>query len=180
VLELEAKRIAVEAMTDWLATAGMKPSSFIQTRIRQRLFRYVAEHQNVGRLPEAQVQRIGDFQMAVSDLSHRFGREPSTAELADHLSLPARQVTRLRKSLRPDILSSTEGMEDLEQLTTDADYQTAMLAYYSLNDQEKIVFDNTLGAHGCPKLKAGEIAAKLHVSPSRVSAIRESLAGKIR
>jgi DNA-directed RNA polymerase specialized sigma subunit len=55
-----------------------------------------------------------------------------------------------------------------------------MLGFYGLNDQEKQVFDFSLGAHGQPKLKAGEIAERLKISPARISAIKENVGNKIR
>jgi len=179
ILELEAKRMAVEALADWQPGMGTKPVSFVQTRVRQRLYRYVAEHQNIGRMPEAQVRQIGDFRQAIGDLTHKFKREPSASELADHLGLPVAHIARLRKSLRPDILSTAAQMEDMESFADDAGYQKAMMAYYNLNEQEKSVFDYLLGAHGQTRMTPGDIATKLKLSPARISAIKESIAKKL-
>ncbi len=178
-LELEAKRLAVEALGEWKPGMGTKPASFVRTRVGQRLFRYVSEHQNVGRLPEEQIRTIGGYRTAITDLSARLGREPTTHELADHLSLPVTRITRLRKSLRAELLESTEGMDELEDFKHDPQYEQAMLAYYSLTDQQKVVFDYLLGGHGQQKLKPGDIATKLKISPARVSAIKQEIAAKL-
>lgn len=178
-LELEAKRLAVEALNDWKPGMGTKPGSFVRTRVGQRLFRYVSEHQNVGRLPEEMVRSIGGYKGALSDLSSRFGREPTTHEIADHMGVPVSRVTRLRKSLRAELLESTDGMDEIEDFRHEAGYEQAMLAYYSLSTQQKSVFDYLLGAHGQPRLKPGEIAVKLKMSPARVSAIKQEIATKI-
>lgn len=188
-MELEAKRIAGQAMKDWSPTAGMSLASYLGTMVRQRLYRWVTTNQNVARLPEAQVGQIGHFQIAVNDLTSRYNREPTTDEIADHMSISPKHVSRLRKSLRSDLIASnaTDSIGDegsiadsIEDIPHDADYERAMLGYYGLTDQEKHVFDYSLGAHGQQKLKAGEIASRLKLSPARISAIKESVGTKIR
>jgi len=179
-LELEGKRVAVQALKEWDKAKGMSLASYVSTMVRQRLYRFVATYQNVGRLPEAQVRQIGVFNRANTDLRDRFGRDATTEELADHLALPVSHVTRLRKSLRKDLLDSAFEDEDgLEAIAHDPAYERTMMGYYSLTDQEKTVFDYLLGAHGQPKLDPGAIAKRLSVAPSRVSAIKESIGTKL-
>ena len=175
-VELEARRQASLALRDYRSGMGTKLSTFVQTRVQQRLFRYVSEHQNAARIPEEQVRQIGGYQAAMQDLTSRYHREPSTHELADHMGLPVRQVVALRKSLRKDLMSDDETFEDHSH---DPDYERAMLAYYDLSSQEKVVFDYLLGAHGQPKLKPRQIAMKLSVSPSRISTVKKNIAKKI-
>lgn len=188
-MELEAKRLAGQATKDWDPKGGMTLASYIGTMVRQRLYRWVTTHQNVARMPEARVGQIGHFQIAVNDLTSRFGREPTTDEIADHMAIAPRHVSRLRRSLRSDLIASnamdSEGDEgsmadSIEDIPHDADYERAMLGYYGLTAQEKQVFDYSLGAHGQPKLKAGEIATRMTLSPARISAIKESVGSKIR
>ena len=179
-LELEGKRMAVQAIKEWDKSKGMSLASYVSTIVRQRLYRYVATYQNVGRLPEAQVRQIGAFNRANTDLRDRFGRDATTEELADHMALPVTHVARLRKSLRKDLLDSAFDDEDgLEAIAHDPGYDRAMMAYYSLTDQEKTVFDFLLGAHGQPKLSPGDIAKKLGLAPSRISALKESIGTKL-
>lgn len=188
-LELEAKRLAGLAIKDWDAAGGMTLAGYIGTMVRQRLYRWVTQHQNVARIPEAQVGQIGHFQLAINDLTSRFDREPTTEELADHMGIHPKFVTRLRRSLRSDLIASNtmdadgdEGSmaDSIEDIPHDQDYERAMLGYYSLNPQEKQVFDYSLGAHGCQKMKAGEIAVQLKLSPARISALKEAVGSKIK
>lgn len=177
ILELQARRLAVEALQDY--RPGMtKPSTFVSTRLRQRLFRYVSEHQNVARIPEETVRKIGPFNRAVNDLTSRFGREPSTTELADHMSLPVAHISRLRKMLEKTNISMSE-FEPMEDFHHDPDMERARLGYYSLTEQEKIVFDYLLGDHGKPQLKPSQIAREMKISPARVSALKKSVAKKL-
>jgi RNA polymerase primary sigma factor len=188
-MDLEAKRLGGLAIKDWDPKAGMSLASYVGTMVRQRLYRWVTQNQNVARLPEAQVGQIGHFQLAINDLTSRFGREPTTDELADHMGISPNHVGRLRRSLRSDLIASNlmdadgdEGApgDTIEDIPHDPDYERAMLGYYGLTAQEKSVFDYSLGAHGLPKIKPGEIAQKLSLSPARISAIKESIGEKIR
>ncbi len=180
-LEMEAKRQAVMAIQEWDRSKGMSLSSYVITMVKQRLYRYVGTYQNVARLPEGQIRGIGPIREAVSDLTSKFGREPTTVELADHLGLPMKHIARIRKNLRSDLLEEGGGgLESLEHYETDPDFERAMMAYYQLSDQEKLVFDYSLGAHGQQKLKAGEIARKLKISNGRVSQLKTSIAAKLK
>jgi DNA-directed RNA polymerase sigma subunit (sigma70/sigma32) len=173
-LELEAKRMAVEA------TRGASLATHVGNYVRGKLYRYVSTYQNPARLPEEQVRRIGQFQTAVSSLTEQMGREPTTQELSEHMVLPMAHVARLRTSLRPARLASDIEEEELELTAADPDFERAMLAYYSLTDMEKQVFDYSLGAHGQPRLSPGDIAKRLKVSAPRVSALKGSMAAKLR
>lgn len=180
-VELEAKRLAVEALNDFNpALTQMSLATFIITRVKQRLARYVGTYQNVARLPEHQINQIGAMREAVTDLTSRFKREPTAVEIADHMGIPVAHVTRLRKNLRSDLMAESGGLESMEAFETDPDFERAMLVYYSLNDQEKHVFDYSMGAHGQPRLAAGEMAKRLNISAGRVSQIKDSIATKIK
>jgi RNA polymerase primary sigma factor len=179
-LEMEAKRQALQAFYDWDRSKGMTPASYVTTMVKQRLYRYVGTYQNVARIPEGQLLKIGPLREADTNLTSRFGRPPTTEELADELSMPIKHVERLRRNMRKDLLESVDSGESLEAHDTDPGFEKVMLAYYNLTDQEKLVFDYSLGAHGRPQLKAGDIAIKINASPGRVSQLKTSLANKLK
>jgi DNA-directed RNA polymerase specialized sigma subunit len=179
-LELEAKRQALLAIQDWDRSKGMSLASYVTTMVKQRLYRYIGTHANVARLPEGQIRQIGPIREAVSDLTSKFGREPTTDELADHLGMPVKQITRLRRNLRSDLLEEGGGLDNIEHYNTDPGFERAMMAYYQLTDMEKLVFDFSLGAHGQPRLKPTEIASRLKISNGRVSQLKTSLGQKLK
>lgn len=179
VMELEAKRQASQALLEWQPMAGATVATFLNTRLRQRLSRWVMEHQNPARIPEEHVRRIGGYNRAMDELSDRLGREPSTAEIADHMGVPLKHITKLRKLLRPTVSADSDIGQSLEAVEADPEYNRAVLAYYGMTEMERQVFDYSLGAHGKPQLGPSEIALKLKVSPSRVSALKEAVAKKL-
>jgi DNA-directed RNA polymerase specialized sigma subunit len=178
-MELQAKLYAREAVQNYDASKGMSLASYVTTIVKQKLYRYVGTYQNVGRIPEEHIRMIGPLREAMGELENKFGRDPSTAELADHMGLPIKKVTELRKLLRKDLLE--EGaLEPLNAFQHDAEYEKAMLAYYSMSDTERLVFDYSLGAHNQPQLSTNDIAKKLKVSAARVSQLKKSVADKIK
>ena len=177
VLELEAKRMAIEACKEWSPTGGTSLSTYVGAKVRQDLFRYVGQHQNVARIPEHQIRQIGGYNRAVSKLTDKFGREPNTIEVADYMAIPVKHVAALRKSLRQDLLESEHVTAD--DMEHDPNYERAILGYYSLTDQEKAVFDMSTGSHGAKMLSPGDMAKKLNVSGARVSALKEQIGKKL-
>jgi RNA polymerase nonessential primary-like sigma factor len=178
-LELEAKRQTAMALKEWQPGMGTKPSTFLRTRLQQRLYRYVTEHQNTARIPEEHVRRIGSYNSAMADLTDRFGREPSTHEIADHMGIPVRQVSRLRKMLRSDLTQNDENSLIMDDYRHDPEYEHAMMGYYSLTEQEKSVFDYLTGSHGQAQMNATQVAAKMKLSKQRVSNLRKSIGKKL-
>lgn len=180
VLETHAKKLALEAVEDFKPQAGMKLNSFIITRIKQGLRPLVIKHQNVARLSDHRIREIGPYREAETTLQQRLGREPTADEVADHLAIPVSRVTSLRRSLHKDLFESGSGaLTELEQISHDPDFERIMVAYYQLSQQEKQVFDYSMGTHGQPKLKAGDVAKRVGVSPARLSQIKKQIAKKL-
>lgn len=179
VLQTEGTRLAVEAIKDWDPSRGMTLASYVIAFIKNRMSRYVIEHQNVARIPENKARMIGPLREAETELSNRFGREPTTDELADHMAVSVGHVAKLRKMIRADVLESSSDFSSLEQYAHDPQFDRVMLAYYSLNQDEKQVFDYSLGMHGQPKLSPGEMAAKLKMTSVRISQLKKQVADKL-
>jgi DNA-directed RNA polymerase sigma subunit (sigma70/sigma32) len=108
--------------------------------------RYVIEHQSMARIPENKARMIGPLREAETELSNRFGREPTVHELADHMAVAPTYITKLRKMMHADILESAADFSSLEQFAHDPSYERVMLAYYSLLPDEKLVFDYSTGS----------------------------------
>lgn len=180
VLELEARRLATQALRDWDKSRGASLATHVGNYVRQRIYRYVTTHQNTARIPEHQARDIGAYQRAVTDLTSRYGTEPSTTQLADYLHMPVNHVTRIRRSLRQDLLESGSDDHVLDDYTQDPEYERVSLAYFSMSEQEKTVYDYLLGAHGQPRLSPKQTATRLKISPARVTQIKNNIAEKLR
>lgn len=179
-MKLEAYRYAKEGLEAYNPTLTPNLASYIVNHVKQKLYRYVGTYQNAARIPEYQIQKIAPLRTAMSELTQRNGYEPTTAQLADHLSMPVNRIVALRRLLRRDLLEEGGGVESIEVYEHDPAFEKAMLAYYSMNDVEKLVFDYSLGAHGQKALSNNEIATKLKLSAGRVSQLKRKIADKIK
>lgn len=180
-LELQAKQYALEALKEFDASRGSSISSYVTTIVKQKLYRYVGTYQNVARIPEHQIRQIGPLREATTDLTSRFGREPTGHELADHMGVSPGHITDLRRLLRKDLTEEGGGgVDQYEAFEHDADFERASMAYYSMSSAEKQIFDYSLGAHGQPRISTNEIAARMKISAGRVSQIKKSVAEKLK
>ena len=74
------------------------------------------------------------------------------------------------KSLEPDHM-------DIEE--TGRERELMRYIVHELSPQQRTVYEYTLGVNGKQKLKAGTIAKRLKISPSKVSRIRNQIRDKI-
>ena len=180
-LELMAKQYAVDAFNDFDTSRGYGFSSYVITSVKQKLYRYVGQYQNVARIPEHQIGQIGPLNEATADLTSRFGREPTSAEVADHMGIPIENVTDMRRLMRKDLTEEGGGgVDQYEAYEHDPDFERASMSYYGMSTVERQIFDFSLGAHGQPKLSTNEIASRLRISAGRVSQLKKSVALKIK
>ena len=142
--------------------------------------RYVLQHQNLARIVEDRANKIGDYQRSMSTLSDNLGREPTSHEVADHMKVPVRTVTRLSSELRSDLIASG-ALEDPFIDETPRSREVLKLIPYELNPTEMQVFEYLTGYGGKAKLvSTGKIARKLGWSDSKVSQTKATIAAKIR
>lgn len=173
-LEGEAKNQAYIAFDTYDPNRGTQLSTHVGTRLH-KLYSYVSKYQNVGKIPEGEISNINTYKKAKEDLRLSVGREPSTIELADHLSWDIKRVGRMEASLRGDYV----GLENISALESNPQFQRMMFTYYEMTPEEQIVFDYTLGSHGKPKMSPGQIAVQMNISNSKVSAIRSKIAKRM-
>lgn len=183
-IEAEFNRHAMTAFRTYDPNRGAKLSTHVRNQL-QKAKRYVATHQNIAYIPEHRVWKIGEFQGAQGELEERFGREPTTDELSEHLKWSPNEVSRMRTELRRDLptsgfVSPEGGSIDPYSMMPSREREVLNLIEYELSPQEKLVFDYTYGRHGKPSMQPGQIATKLHFSPSKVSRLRKSIADKMQ
>jgi DNA-directed RNA polymerase specialized sigma subunit len=173
-MEAEAKNQAFIAFETYDPNRGTQLSTHVGTRLK-KLYSYMTKFQNVGKIPEGEASSIGTYKQAKEDLRKKFNREPSTVELADHLAWDFNRVSRMEASLRRDYI----GMDEISAMETNPRFERMMYSYYEMTPEEQIIFDYTLGAHGKPKLTPGQIASRLGISNSKVSAIKNKIAKRM-
>lgn len=148
----------------------------------QRLSRVVTSNQNVARVPEHRVARIGTYKNVKSYLEGELDREPTSAEMAERLGWSLKDVNRMESALRQDLLASDDVLGDYHNPGWHQDERARDLVdfvYYELDPREKTVFEYLTGKYGKPKKTASEIAGIMGVSNATVSRIRKKIEQKI-
>ena len=172
----EIKKQFMEAVKTYDPNRGVKPSTHINSRM-PKVYRFIYEHQNVGRLPENVTISVGTFKGAKTRLSDSLNREPTAVELADDLGWNVSQVESMEKMIRKDFALPAEGDFGAVEVNRQADLMHYI--YYDLTPQEKLVFEHLTGIGGKEVLKSKDIAIRLGVSPSTVSNIKKEIAKKL-
>ena len=177
-VEGHARQQALDAFGTYKpGTAAL--STHVGHRLR-KTNRYVYTHQDVGRLPEAQILQTRAFRDAHDRLDERYGRPPSTTELADHLKWSPRQVARYQRGLKGSMRLSDNPL--LESLAPDVGpvgfgaNDTLKYLYTDLDPEEQLVFEHTFGWGGKPELKTNrDIARTARMSETKVRKIKKNI-----
>lgn len=140
--------------------------------------RYLRTYQNIGKIPEPRARQIGLFQNRTVTLSERFGREPTSIELADDMRIGIKDVELLRKELRRDILvdESPAGFGSVESMSPKSSERLSFI-HPELNPDQQNVLEYTYGMHGRMAYDSNDdIARVLGMTPQKVRAIKRQIA----
>ena len=181
---------AAQAFLDSLRTYDPKGGSALQSHVygsvHNKVKRLNYEYQNMGKMSEQRAVVVGRFQNEYESLKSQLGREPSAAEMADHMSLPLKQITVLQKELRKD-LSMGEGTDEVAYAEGTEEEEFLAYLYYELTPEEKVVYEYITGHYGRPKLVRGNnridfagIAQRMGVSESKVRTLHNSIRAKYK
>jgi DNA-directed RNA polymerase specialized sigma subunit len=142
-----------------------------------KMTRYVNTYGHTVRQSEEVFGMISKVKEAQKGLRDRLGREPSNLELSKKLKIPEAQVRRILpqiKNVQVD-MGFDVGKYDSTHIEDFVDYTRK----FDFSPQEMIVFDHSTGYKGAEKMKAGDIAKQLKVSPAQVSHIKNKIADKL-
>lgn len=173
----EFNRQFVSALKTYNPNKGALLGTWVTNRLRKAQ-RWVTEHQDPTRVQEARYYEMGRWDNAFASLSDQLNREPTTREMAEHLGWSEAEVGRMEKEKRGTQYSSKFEGYDPMNIMPSVEGERLKLARYELRDPlELAVYDYTLGSFGKPQLRPNEIAKKLNISASKVTRIRQKIAG---
>lgn len=180
---------AAQAFLDSLNTfnpnGGAALATHVYGSVHNKVKRLNYDYQDLGKKPENRAVMVGQFQNAFENLKSELNREPSAAELADHMSIPIKQIAHLQKEVRKD-LGMSDGTDEVAYAGTSHEEEFVQYLYYELNPEEKVVYEYITGAYGKQKLgkKNGKIdytgiAQRMGVSESKVRVLHNSIRSKL-
>ena len=184
---------AIEAMSKSYLMDGLKTyqpgkGAALNTHLynyQKGMYRWVTQHQNMVRLPEHRVRKVGVYTNAYNYLNDTLDREPTATELGEELDWDIKEVERMSKELVKDYIgeqhSDEHGLIGFHSFDDFGKNKEILeMVYYDLTPQEKLVYEYTYGVGGKPvRDTAGEIAREMNISPDRVRRLRNSISKKL-
>lgn len=141
--------------------------------------RFIAENQNVGRIPENRIYKIKAYNTAKDDLSEKLSRPATPKELSEHLHWSVAEVERMDTEMRNDLLS--QGFEDDPYALTPSKAEEVLRLFkYELSGQERATYEHLTGYGREHLTSTGDIAKKLKIPDYQVSRYKESIQKKLR
>lgn len=181
-----AAQAFLDALNTFNPASGAALATHVFGSVQNKVKRLNYEYQDLGKKPENRAVMVGQFQNAFETLKADLNREPSAAELADHMSLPIKQIAHLQKEIRKD-LGMAEGTEEVAYSETTHEEELSQYIYYELNPEEQVVYEYITGSHGKPKLgkKNGKIdyagiAQRMGVSESKVRVLHNNIRARLK
>jgi len=174
-LELEAKKLAAEAIESYSPTAGAALATHVTNRLK-KLSRLSYTHQNIARIPEYQTLKFRTFTDAQMELADKFGREPTADELADELRWSNAAVANFQTNLRREFVESGELPPHFDQ--SHGTGGEIDFIYHDLTPMQKKIFEHTTGYGGARVLNNPQLTEKLELTQGQLSYQKRALTNR--
>lgn len=150
------------------------------------LKRVSRKSQNIIPVPERVALQRSHLAQATIELSDKLGRQPSTAELADHLGLSTRRIEHIRKFHNPvpeglfDNMTTADGEHGYSPAVKSvANPNVLELVYGDLSPQDQQIMEWSLGLHGQRRRQNQQIATALRLTPGAISQRKAAIQAKL-
>ena len=176
---------------------GAKFSSYAAWWIKQSMRRALANQSRTIRIPVQSAGKITKIKSVRMKLTEELGREPTNAEIADHLEFSERTVSGLRRadlrtfSLHDPIQQGEDGefqdiIPDRQAMTPDqilGDVESVYRLIYlldKLEDRERKILEMRFGLGGSRPLTLEEVSQEIGRTRERVRQIQNQALTKLK
>ena len=177
-IELTFQIEFVNALNSYDPSKGAALGTYVY-RYLDKGKRWIAENQNIGRIPENRIYKIGEYNKQKEELMEELGREPTDKEMASNLEWDEAEVERMRSEQRTDLV--TQGFEeDPFALVPSKTEEVLRLFKYELVGEQREVYEYLTG-YGKPKMTStGDIAREMGLKDYQVSRVKSQIEKKLK
>lgn len=172
VLEAKAKALALEAIDSYDPNAGAALASHVTNRLL-KLSRTVYSHQDAVRTPEHKKLKVMALHRAETELLAMNGREPTNAELQQHLKWSPKSLSEIQSATAPELVESGDvggGLfETRSAWAPDNPEGVVNMVYYDMDPIDQLIFEHSTGYSGKPLLSNPELCAKTNLTLGQLS-----------
>ena len=168
VLDTHAKILAVEAINSYDPKMDTALSTHVINRL-QKLSRIVYTHTQAARLPEHKVLAMSSFSLGHNELKDKLGRDPTHAELSDHMGWSKGRVRDMQQAFnRQELLTSGETHPGMFTLH-DEENPVVGYVYHDMAPRDQQIFEHITGYGGKKQLSTEDLMKKFKLTQGQLS-----------
>lgn len=175
-IESEFKLRFVEALNNYNPEKGALATHIYNYLNKAK--RFIADKQNIGRIPENRIYKIKQYKVAYENLKDKLDADPSLQQLSTELGWPLAEVKRMQSEMRSD-LSSQGFEEDPYMIMPSKAEEVLRLFQYELDGQELTVYQHLTGYGRPKKSSTGDIAKTMGIPDYQVSRYKSAIEKKL-
>jgi hypothetical protein len=191
--KLKLQEHMVDAFKTYDPSRGAALNTWVEGRL-QKAKRFNARHQNIAYIPEGQIEHITPINKAIDHLTEEFGREPSNAEIAEHINmqpgakspLTAKRVETIRQAQRKDIPGSAFESDPTPKGTNYEESQIAVAAnilphLFPNKPEMHTLFNHLFGTNGHDTISSTTaLAKKMGKNQQQIARMKTTLGDTLR
>lgn len=171
-IEAEFYKHFVRAIETYDPKKGVNLATHVYAQL-QAVHRFIATHQNLARIPENRIFRIGQFQRAESELQSQLGRPPTDEEMAKFLKWKISDIVKMKKSLAKDISQEAFPVNPFSFLPSTRQATEIVM-------EELEPFDREVLKRLIQGIKNKDIAKQLKSNPAAVTRAKQRIIARLK
>lgn len=168
LLMTEAKILATEAIQSYDVSKGAALATHVTNRL-QKLSRLVYTHSQALRLPENKVLSITTFKIGQDKLRNELGRDPTDAELSDHLGWSINRTQSFNQAINHRELLTSGEFDPGAFTVADEEDPVVGFVYHDMAPKTQKLFSRITGYGGASVLTNPDLMKKFKLSQGQLS-----------
>lgn len=177
ILEIDAITNVQTAIQKFNPDRGIDFQTYVRPYI-DKVRRTAYQYANIGSIPEHRITQINTFRQVRDDLVRRLHRHPSSNELADELGWATKEVDRMQKELKTELIMDS-GNDAADQLLNEKEKDILHYIRFELPPDEQAVYERVTGLITGNPMSPQEVARDLKMPVTQVYNLKTKLSKRI-